>query len=62
MSAVSSSCHQPGAKSSIWRHAPIHSLLLLLATLLPMAASAGGPVFSHMTLNGITGVALSIEA
>ena len=62
MSAASSACHKTDAKAGRNRiRTAVRGLLLCLATLLPALASAGGPVFSHMTLNGVTGVALSIE-
>lgn len=62
MSAASPVCHKadPNAASILGRTA-LRGLLLCLASLLPALAWAGGPVFSHMTLNGVAGVALSIE-
>jgi hypothetical protein len=37
------------------------TLACLFVALQPSLALAGGPVFSHMTLNGITAVGLSVE-
>ncbi|MBM4226800.1 MAG: hypothetical protein FJ164_03475 [Gammaproteobacteria bacterium] len=62
MSAAQTTCHTPDARAGRNRiRTAVQSLMLCLATLLPALVSAGGPVFSHMTLNGITGVTLSIE-